>query len=93
MSEQATPPSSDSGHGALTMPEYDLRFEGSRRIVNAKMGMGTPRGEVDGGIDSVTTGPGQGWVKFTGISDTLLITGTAPVTPRAVAQSPFRARP
>ena len=85
MSEQATLPSSNSSHGALTIPEYDFRIESSRRILNAKLGIGTPRGEVDGGIDSVINGPGQGWVKFTGISDTLLITGTAPVTPRAAA--------
>jgi 3-ketosteroid 9alpha-monooxygenase subunit A len=66
-------------HGAPTVPEYDFVFEGITRSVNAYLKLNTPRGAVNGQISSVTHGPGQGWVKFSGLSDTLLITGTAPV--------------
>ena len=66
-------------HGAPTVPTYSAAFEGIRRTVEAKIDFVTPRGPVAGAIDSVTHGPGQGWVRFTGLSETLLITGHTPV--------------
>jgi len=66
-------------HGTATMPEAELEWgEYDRKgIVRAKMG--TPKGEVDGKITSVSNGPGQNWVRFEGICETLLIACITPV--------------
>jgi 3-ketosteroid 9alpha-monooxygenase subunit A len=66
-------------HGTATMPESELSWGEWDRcgIVRAKMG--TPRGEVDGAITSNTVGPGQAWVRFTGICETLLVAAIIPV--------------
>src|SRR5699024_7575683 len=39
----------------------------------------TPRGTVDGRIDSIAHGPGISIVRFSGIVDTLLVTATTPI--------------
>jgi hypothetical protein len=41
--------------------------------------MGTPKGVVDGMITSNSVGPGQAWVRFTGICETLLVACIIPV--------------
>ncbi|MEM9706229.1 MAG: Rieske 2Fe-2S domain-containing protein, partial [Pseudomonadota bacterium] len=66
-------------HGTASMPEAELTWgEWDRHgVVRAKMG--TPRGEVDGAITSSSMGPGQAWVRFTGICETLLIATMTPV--------------
>lgn len=66
-------------HGAPTIPDYEIGFEGIRRTVLARIVFTTPRGPVNGTIESVTHGPGQGWVRFQGLLDTLLLTGLTPV--------------
>jgi 3-ketosteroid 9alpha-monooxygenase subunit A len=66
-------------HGAVSVPDYEYQYDGIRRVVNAKIKLGTPKGEINGAIDSIGYGPGQGWVKFTGLTDTLLVTGSTPV--------------
>jgi 3-ketosteroid 9alpha-monooxygenase subunit A len=66
-------------HGTVNVPDYDFNYDGIRRTVNAKVKLGTPKGEINGAIDSIGYGPGQGWVKFSGLSDTLLVSGNAPV--------------
>ena len=48
-----------------------------KAIVRAKMG--TPKGMVDGVITSHSSGPGQSWVRFEGICETLLIACLTPV--------------
>jgi 3-ketosteroid 9alpha-monooxygenase subunit A len=66
-------------HGAPTVPTYEISFEGRRRTVLTRIALTTPRGPVDGSIDSFTYGPGQGWVRFRGLCDTLLQTVLTPV--------------
>lgn len=66
-------------HGVASPPVADLEWgEWNRKgIVRAKMG--TPRGEVDGIITSNSQGPGQNWVRFEGICETLLLACITPV--------------
>ena len=67
-------------HGTASFPENNkVNFDGHRRtgVVNAKLG--TPKGEVDGTIANGNVGPGQGWTRFSGISETLLLAGMTPV--------------
>ncbi len=66
-------------HGTANVPEAEMEWGewSSSGVVKAKMG--TPRGEVDGEITSVEIGPGQAWVRFTGISETLLLACMTPV--------------
>lgn len=66
-------------HGTVDVPDYDFKFEGITRTIAAHVKLMTPRGEVNGQILSVNHGPGQGFVRFSGLSDTILVTGTAPV--------------
>jgi len=66
-------------HGTANVPEAELTWGDYDRagIVRAKMG--TPKGVVDGTITSASQGPGQSWVRFTGICETLLIACLTPV--------------
>lgn len=66
-------------HGTATMPTSELEWGewGRKGIVRAKMG--TPRGEIDGTITATSNGPGQNWVRFEGICETLLIACITPV--------------
>ena len=66
-------------HGTASMPDSELTWGEWDRcgIVRAKMG--TPRGMVDGTITSNSMGPGQAWVRFTGICETLLVACIVPV--------------
>ena len=66
-------------HGAASMPDYDFEWGDIWRSASLKMKMGTPRGEVDGGIAFKNIGPGQSWTRFTGISETLLIACITPI--------------
>lgn len=47
-------------HGAPSVPDYEMSYEGRLRSVLASIKFVTPRGEVAGRIDSFTYGPGQG---------------------------------
>jgi phenylpropionate dioxygenase-like ring-hydroxylating dioxygenase large terminal subunit len=88
-------------HGTTEMPEYEYKFEGHTRSVIARVKLGTPRGVVNGEINSINRGPGQGCVRFSGLSDTLLVTAVTPVDrdkvialygftqPRAEAEGPM----
>ena len=66
-------------HGAASMPDYEFEWGDNWRSASLKMKMGTPRGEVDGGIAFKNIGPGQSWTRFTGISETLLIACITPI--------------
>jgi phenylpropionate dioxygenase-like ring-hydroxylating dioxygenase large terminal subunit len=66
-------------HGATTVPEYEFKFDGITRRITSYLKLQTPRGVIDGKIESVNHGPGQGFVRFSGLSETILVTGTAPV--------------
>jgi phenylpropionate dioxygenase-like ring-hydroxylating dioxygenase large terminal subunit len=59
-------------HGTMDVPvPEDAVFEGHRRSAILPSKMPTPRGVIDGCIEFENNGPGQSWVKFTGICDTL----------------------
>lgn len=75
-------------HGAKTVPEYEFEFDGITRRITSYLKLHTPRGEVNGKIESVNHGPGQGFVRFSGLTDTILVTGTCPVE-RDVTHSRF----
>ncbi len=66
-------------HGTAELPTSELSWGEWDRcgIVRAKMG--TPKGMVDGAITSNSIGPGQAWVRFTGICETLLVACIIPV--------------
>lgn len=66
-------------HGAASMPDYDFEWGDYWRGASLKMKMGTPRGEVDGEIAFKAIGPGQSYTRFSGISETLLVSCITPV--------------
>lgn len=66
-------------HGTANVPEADLQFGDWDRRGTVRARMGTPKGEVDGEIISVSQGPGQNWVRFRGICETLLVACLTPV--------------
>jgi phenylpropionate dioxygenase-like ring-hydroxylating dioxygenase large terminal subunit len=66
-------------HGTASFPDYKFGWDGHKRDAYVDAKMGTPRGEVDGRIAFGSTGPGQSWTRFTGISETLLVACITPV--------------
>ncbi|MCB2065317.1 MAG: Rieske (2Fe-2S) protein [Erythrobacter sp.] len=88
-------------HGTADVPAAELRWGEWGRGADVHAKMGTPSGMVDGKISYDTMGPGQSWVKFSGISETLLVASIAPVEedvlrvrygftqPRAEAEGPM----
>ncbi len=66
-------------HRTASMPEWDIHYDGpmSRGVQRAKMP--TPRGEVDGAIQTGAAGPGQAFTKFEGIAETFLMGLTTPI--------------
>ena len=66
-------------HGTKNKPDTELVFETYRSGGVIKAKMETPRGIVDGTITNQSVGPGQSWVRFTGICETLLVTALTPV--------------
>ncbi|NBU25721.1 MAG: Rieske (2Fe-2S) protein [Gammaproteobacteria bacterium] len=68
-------------HGTASNADYDVKFEGIRRVASVDAKMTTPRGDVDGTISYGTVGAGQAWTRFTGICETLMVAGITPVAP------------
>jgi 3-ketosteroid 9alpha-monooxygenase subunit A len=66
-------------HGTASYPDWVVSMHGHRRETTVKAKMETPRGTVDGAITAGVVGPGQPWTRFTGICETLLVTGCTPV--------------
>jgi 3-ketosteroid 9alpha-monooxygenase subunit A len=66
-------------HGTHEKPAAELRFESGRMTSVIKARLETPRGIVDGQINSHSVGPGQSWVRFSGICDTLLVAALTPI--------------
>jgi 3-ketosteroid 9alpha-monooxygenase subunit A len=66
-------------HRTAVFPESETVIEGHRMRSVARAKLGTPRGEVDGAISSQNSSPGQGCVRFTGISETLLVSAVTPI--------------
>ena len=66
-------------HGTADVPKAELRWGEWGRGADVKAQMGTPDGVVDGLISYDTMGAGQSWVRFSGISETLLVASLVPI--------------
>ena len=66
-------------HGTADVPKAELRWGDWGRGADVKAQMGTPGGVVDGLISYDTMGAGQSWVRFRGISETLLVASLVPI--------------
>ena len=65
-------------HGTLDYPDSEATVDGHIMKVASKAGMGTSKGNVQGGIESTSYGFGFNTIRFTGIVETLLITSVLP---------------
>ncbi|MGB5809171.1 MAG: Rieske 2Fe-2S domain-containing protein [Polyangiales bacterium] len=66
-------------HGTTNLPESQATFEGPVQRVYSATGMDTPRGPVDGSVESLSYGFGMGIVRFKGLVETLNIGTTTPI--------------
>jgi len=66
-------------HGTLMVPESEVTVEGPWRRSIQRADMKTPRGVVQGVIDSQSHGLGYSHIRFSGICDTLLVAGVTPI--------------
>lgn len=66
-------------HGTKSLPKPNWKIDGVRRVSIAAAKMETPRGIIDGQIESRSIGPGQSFVRFTGISEVLLMNSLTPI--------------
>ena len=71
-------------HGTATLPDSEIATDGVVRRAVQRARMTTPRGEVDGCIESISVGMGIGIVRFTGICETVLLSSTTPVDDQIV---------
>jgi 3-ketosteroid 9alpha-monooxygenase subunit A len=66
-------------HGTMNMPESHAEAQGPVLHVRSTTGMSTPRGGVDGMVESISYGFGYSTVRFTGIVETLLVSTMTPI--------------
>jgi hypothetical protein len=66
-------------HGTTNMPQSKASAEGHILRVYSDAGMETPRGTVDGSIESLNYGFGFAVVRFKGIVETLNVASTTPI--------------
>lgn len=67
-------------HGAATVPELEsLSYEGYGFSLRSKVDFDTPRGPTPGRIDTDSWGPGFAVARFSGIIDTIFMSGTTPI--------------
>lgn len=66
-------------HGTTNQPESRAEVNGHILRVVSTTGMSTPRGGVDGTVESISHGFGYSTVRFTGIVETLLVSSTTPI--------------
>jgi nitrite reductase/ring-hydroxylating ferredoxin subunit len=68
-------------HDVAEVPEItSYSTEGPMAAMTSLQRFPTPRGVVEGRIESLGYGPGMSVVRFAGIIDTLLVTGTTPIS-------------
>ena len=69
-------------HGTAEIPPSpEFSWDGYTRGALLKSKMHTPKGTVDGAIDTFSMGPGQAVIRFTGICETVLMANLTPITP------------
>ncbi len=66
-------------HGTRNVPESEVSIDGPRLRSVQRAKLLTPRGMVDGGIESNSFGFGCGITRFTGICETVLLGCTTPI--------------
>lgn len=66
-------------HRVASFPETEISVEGHYLTSIARAKMGTTKGVVDGAIVTRSMAPGQGCVRFEGISETLLLNAITPI--------------
>jgi len=66
-------------HGTHTVPRTEVEMDGPVLRCRSRMKMGTPRGEIDGGIDTTDWGPGFQTVRVSGIAETLMVNTATPI--------------
>ena len=66
-------------HGASNMPKAEASFEGPTMRVLSGTGMETPRGGVEGQVESMSYAFGFAFIRFTGLVETLLINSVTPI--------------
>lgn len=66
-------------HGASNMPVSSAEIDGHILKVTSTTGMKTPRGGVDGQVQSFSYGFGFAYIRFTGIVETLLVNSVTPI--------------
>ncbi|MBW2314789.1 MAG: Rieske 2Fe-2S domain-containing protein [Deltaproteobacteria bacterium] len=66
-------------HGAHTIPESEIEVDGPTFRVRNRMKLGTPKGEVDGGIDTTDYGPALQIVRLSGILPTIMLNTATPI--------------
>ncbi|MCA9531454.1 MAG: Rieske 2Fe-2S domain-containing protein [Myxococcales bacterium] len=66
-------------HGTTNMPQSEATVDGPVLRVFSGAGMETPRGRVDGSIESLSYGFGLAIVRFNGIVETLNVATTTPI--------------
>ena len=68
-----------SVHGTKTIPETEVEVEGHVLRCRSRMKQETPRGLVDGSLDTTDFGPGLQTVHLAGIVETLMINTSTPI--------------
>ena len=66
-------------HGTTNQPESKADVDGHILHVVSTTGMSTPRGGIDGTVESTSHGFGFSTVRFRGLVDTLLVSSTTPI--------------
>jgi nitrite reductase/ring-hydroxylating ferredoxin subunit len=66
-------------HGTSNMPASQAEVKGHILRVFSDTGMETPRGHVDGSVESLSYGFGLGVVRFKGLVETLLVSSVTPI--------------
>jgi 3-ketosteroid 9alpha-monooxygenase subunit A len=66
-------------HGTSNMPASQAEVHGHIMRVFSDAGMETPRGKVDGSIESLSYGFGFSVVRFKGVIETLLVSSMTPI--------------
>jgi nitrite reductase/ring-hydroxylating ferredoxin subunit len=68
-----------SVHGTQGPPASEFKLEGWTRRNVVETQMVTPRGPMLGKIDTLAVGPGQSFVRFTDVTNVLLVQQTTPI--------------
>ena len=66
-------------HGTKTTPQTEVELDGHILRCRNRMKLGTPRGVVDGGLDTTDFGPGLQTVHLSGIIETLMVNTSTPI--------------